>query len=340
MPFTTTRSESEYMPARPALLPSSLAEVFSRREALAAGVSPRRLRAKDLHQPYRGVHATRAGCEDAALEGPLARDAQMHRDVLRAAHSFARIMPAHAFYVGRTALALYRAPVEHDLLEVGVISPRTRLRRVGIDGRRIAAHLVGIRDHLGLRVASPASAWAMLGNELTVRELVVIGDSLVKIPRDDRGRPRPEEQLATIDQLRNAASAGRRPGARSLLDALHRIRVGSASPLETEYRLHADASELPQPELDVEIRDAAGRLLGISEVVYRGQRVVVEIEGDHHRTSRAQWDRDIEKYQAYTAHGWEVVRLTARHVRSPRGVEIVRATLVRRGRHPDSPPSS
>ena len=95
---------------------------------------------------------------------------------------------------------------------------------------------------------------------------------------------------------------------------------------------------LPEPELDVEIRDASGSLCGITEIVYRKYRTLVEIEGDHHRTDQQQWDRDIEKYAAYVAEGWEVVRLTSRHIRGshPRAVAIVREVLKRRGWRPDA----
>ena len=157
----------------------------------------------------------------------------------------------------------------------------------------------------------------MLGRELSMRELVVVGDAIVKIPRDHRGRLQPEQQLATIEQLRRAVKAGHRRGVAKLREALAHIRVGSSSPLETEYRLDAAAAGLPEPELDVEIRDAGGSLCGITEVVYPEYRTLVEIEGDHHRTDQQQWDRDIEKYAAYVAAGWEVVRLTSRHIRGP-----------------------
>lgn len=67
----------------------------------------------------------------------------------------------------------------------------------------------------------------------------------------------------------------------------------------------------------------------------RGRRDAAQ--GDHHRTARQQWNRDIEKYAAYASHGWEVVRLTSAHIRGwqPRGVEVVRATLLRRGWRPE-----
>ena len=220
-------------------------------------------------------------------------------------------------------------------LEVGVVAPRRAPRRRGIRGVKVDAALVAVRTHAGLPVASPASTWAMLGAALSVRDLVRVGDAIVRVPRDARGVPMPHERLATVAQLEAALRAGRRRGAGRLREALALVRVGSSSPLETDFRIDAAAAGLPEPELDVEVRDRRGRLLGISEIVYSRFRTVVEVEGDHHRTSRAQWARDIEKYAAYVAEGWEVVRLTSLHIRGrdPRAVGIVAAVLRRHGWH-------
>jgi hypothetical protein len=249
-------------------------------------------------------------------------------------------MPAHAFFAGRTAAVIFGAPITHgDDLDIAVRAPARAPRRSGIRGIKVSPSLVIVQQHEGLRVTSPASTWAMLGAQLSVRQLVALGDFFVRIPRGRQGRPMPDQQLATPEMLRLAVEAGRRGGILRLREALTLIRVGSSSPLETDYRLVAAAAGLPEPALDVEIRDARGRLLGISEVAYPALRTVVEIEGDHHRTSRRQWHRDIEKYAAYVAEGWEVVRLTSEHIRGEdaRAGRIVRDVLIRRGWQPGRP---
>lgn len=334
------------MPRRPAPLPPQLGAVFTRNQALAAGVTPRRMRAQDLETPFRGVRVVRepeSGSDrdesgrprdrsTLADAEPLERDRRVRREVLRKARAYHQLMPSHAFFAGRTAAVIYGAPIAHgDELEVAVHAPARAARRRGIRGIKVAVGLATVRAHLGFPLMSPASTWAMLGAELSVRELVTIGDAFVRVPRDERGALRIGAALTTTDELRRAAAAGPRTGAARLRAAVALIRVGSASPLETEYRLDADAAGLPEAELDVEIFDARGQRIGITEFVYRPFRVLVEIEGDHHRTSRAQWNRDIEKYAAYTAEGWEVVRLTSLHVRGGRASSIVRDTLLRRG---------
>ncbi|KAA9111554.1 hypothetical protein [Microbacterium rhizomatis] len=322
----------------PSPLPPGLGASFARREAVAAGVTERRLRAKDLETPFRGVRARpEKAIVDTDEDDPLAADRRTRRRVLRLAQAYTHVMPAHAFFAARTAAVIYRAPIAHgDDLDVGVHVPARSIRRRGVRGIKVERKLATIREFDGLRLSSPASTWAMLASELSVRELVIVGDGLVRVPRDDRGVRRPLAQLTDIEQLRRAMAAGRRPGVSRLREAVELIRVGSSSPLETEYRLDAAASGLPDPELDVDIMCTRGRRLGITEIAYRGWKVLVEIEGDHHRTSRKQWNRDIEKYAAYVAEGWEVIRLTSAHIRGadPKASAIVREVLYRRGWRP------
>jgi len=330
------------MSRRPAPLPSSLGEVFTPAQADAQGVPRGRLRAGDLERPFRGVRMVPASEPDPADAEPLAQDRAVRAAVLRRARACALVMPPHAFFAGRTAGVVYELPLDHldaegDDLCVAVHTPHRGLRRSGIRGIRLSPALTSVRAFEGLRVASPASVWAMLGPELDARELTIVGDAIVRVPRGRDGAPQAAEQLATIAQLRAAAEAPGRRGRDTLLAALPKIRVGSMSPLETDFRIDAAEAGLPEPELDVEIRDARGRLLGISEIVYPAQHTIVEVEGDHHRTDRRQWNRDIEKYAAYVAAGWEVVRLTSTHIRGTRrAVGMVRAVLIRHGWTPSS----
>lgn len=219
---------------------------------------------------------------------------------------------------------------------VAVVAPRRAPKGRGVKGRRLEPHLVDVEVVDGIPASTPASTWAMLGRDLSLRKLIILGDAIVRIPRDERGIPHPERAGATIDQLQAAIDAGPRAGVKKLRAALDRIRVGCSSALETEYRLDSEDAGLPEPELDVDIRDARGRRLGISEFAYPRYGVVVEIEGDHHRSSKQQWNRDLQKYRDYANTGWEVVRLTVHDIRTRRtAVHIVRDALIRRGWRPD-----
>lgn len=330
------------MARHPSLLPDALGDVFTQEQARAAGLSARRLRARDIDRPYRGLLAVRRdadedGDEDAWDAAPFARDRAQREEMLQRAHQYRILMLGTACFTGRTAAAIWGLPVDcSGDLEVSVPAPQRAPRRRGIRGRQLARHLVTVQMAEGLPVASPASTWGMLAGELTVRELVHLGDAIIRIPRDEFGRRHEELRIGTLDDLGRVIDAGPRRGTKKLQQAYGMLRVGSASPLESDYRMDAQADGLPEPELDVEIHGSRGRLLGITEVAYQEYGVLVEIEGDHHRTSREQWIRDIDKYTAYLAEGLDVIRLTSAHVRgaNPTATRTVREALIRRGWRP------
>lgn len=326
------------MPRPPRPLPPELPQIFTAADAAIAGVTRGRLSARDLDAPFRGVRVRR----DADGAAPLDEDTPdgiARRDILRRVRAHTPVLPAHAFYAGTTALAILGLPFpDADAaasadLAVAVPAPHRALRRPGIRSVQVAPALVRSTIRNGIRVATPASTWAMLARDHSVRDLVVVGDAIIRIPRDRWGRRLPERQLAAAENLAAAMEAGRRRGITRLRAALPLLRTGSMSPLETDWRLSLLGIGLPDPDLDVEVRTPEGRLLGISDGAFRAHRVAVEIEGDHHRTSRRQWARDLQKYADYAAVGWEVVRLSSAHIRvdPALGATLVRRALLRRG---------
>lgn len=327
------------MSPTPQPLPASLDSQFSVRAALAEGATTRRMRAKDLTTPFRGVRRSTELTEQRAAKAasddrPYAEYRMRRQRLIDDARAYNEIMPPGSFFCGATAAMIgYNAPVRFPSeLDVAVIAPERASRAKGIRGRKVAPHLATVTEVGGLPMTTPASTWAMLGRELSLRELVEVGDSLVQIPRDDRGRQHPELVHASIADLAAEIAIGPRPPSTAKLrEACEMIRVGSSSVLETDFRLDATAAHLPTPTLDLEVRDDRGRLLGISEIVYPQYRVAVEIEGDHHRTDRKQWHRDLEKYHYYANAGWEVVRLTSLHIRGRQRDAVKRvATALRR----------
>jgi hypothetical protein len=92
--------------------------------------------------------------------------------------------------------------------------------------------------------------------------------------------------------------------------ALSLLSPHSASPPESHMRLQLQAWGFPQPALDYDVYDLHGRLLGCSEIAFPDFKVALEYEGDHHRTSQKQWNRDIEKVHDYTVAGWITIRVT------------------------------
>lgn len=271
--------------------------------------------------------------------------------IIARAFAYSRVMPEHAMFTHVTAALLWKIPVplrtfpaisrasnaDDRALDVGVFTPYRPSRAAGIRGARLQPHLVTASEHRGLRLAHPASTWAQLGAELTVDELIVAGDAIVRIPRRAGGtRGTPADALSTIAELAAATAMGRRIGASKLREALDAIRVGSASPPESDLRVALMRAGLPEPHLDVNIFGPHNKLIGYTEIAYPQWRVLIEYEGDHHRVSRAQWNRDIEKHAQCVALGWTVIRITAAHLypHPSRAVTRIRAALDRAGWRP------
>ncbi|GAA1328650.1 hypothetical protein GCM10020360_06860 [Nonlabens tegetincola] len=285
----------------------------------------------DLDAPFRGMRRRR-GIADSSSE-PASPDARIDAGHSSATHPFAERRVEHferasafslvatqgAFLCGVTAAVIHRLPVPLEAgqaLEVGRLYPSRAPRWRNVLGVQIMPRLASLTTVAGLRVTTPVTTWAMLARRLTLESLVVLGDAIVY---SSRNRPR---ALGSIEELTTAAWLPGRPGAPILRRAVSLIRVGAASPPESKLRLALVMAGLPEPTLDVEVRDGRGRLLGRSELAYPQRRIAIEYESDHHRVDRGQWNRDIEKYQAYVEAGWQVLRVTAEMLRN-RSHEVV-----------------
>ena len=329
------------------------------------------MRNRDLDAPFHGTRV-RADIRAAALEAAesdMANDeslaaiaAKFHLSAMMVrARAFAQVAPSHSFYRGVTAGIVWEVPlplrcVNADAqarlwrreglalgsdaprpLDTGVLAPHRASRASGVNGRQLSEVLTTVQVHDGLQVATPATLWAQLAEELTVDELIAVGDALVREPRRSDGSRGPAGSgRTTLGRLEAALNAGRRRGAAKLREALPQIRVGSASQPETDLRLALLRAGLPEPILDYDVLGPRGELIGCTEFAYPAYRLLVEYEGDHHRIGRAQWNRDIEKHARATAMGWVVLRITSRHLypKPNAAVGQAREALIRAGWRP------
>ncbi|GAA3900356.1 hypothetical protein GCM10022382_04190 [Microbacterium invictum] len=346
------------MARRPRPLPDALGDAFSVEQARVAGVSSGRLRGSDLLRPFRGTRMRPICVDDDTSDddvSPMMREANaLQAEIGRRAQALATVAPPAWVFTHATAAVLWGLPMPLHLLrlvldgepraaipprglDIATLDARRAPRGSGMCGHQLKSTMVSVRSRHGLRVADPAGVWAQLAPLLTIDELIAIGDAIVHIPRR-RGMKRgtSRDALGTPAELAAALVAGRREGIGKLREALPRIRVGSASPGETRIRLAVVRAGLPEPDLDVDVVAADGTPIGYTELAYPRWRLLVEYEGDHHRVSRAQWNRDIEKHAACAAEGLTVIRLTSAHAYPSTGpaVRRIRDALQRAGWHP------
>ncbi|GAA1825291.1 hypothetical protein [Agromyces salentinus] len=276
--------------------------------ALDAGVSRRRLRHGDLATPFHAVRSV--GSVESVQE--------------RAVAYAVRMAPDHVFSHA-TAAMLHGIPlplqVERD--------SRVHVSALGWGraprGRGVAGHSTGVETVIrvvhGVRAMGPADTWCSLAGVLDIDDLIAAGDRLIGLPRP----------LATLDEIDAAiVRHGRRTGSARLARARVELRANSYSRRESLARLTLVRAGLPEPEPNAQIRLRSGGCTK-GDLVYRRHRVLVEYDGDHHRSDDRQWATDVSRLNDLVADGWIVIRVTKRTPPAELVARVARA-LEDRGR--------
>lgn len=178
----------------------------------------------------------------------------------------------------------------------------------------------------GYPVVTPLRAWTELASLLTVAELVVAGDALLRrnAPLTDLQRMR-----AAVDRL-----AGRR-GTPALRRALERVRPRTDSPKETELRLAIVDAGLPEPQVNVPIVGRNGEFIGYGDLGYPELKILIEYDGDQHRVDPEQYFYDIDRLENIMGEQWRVIRINKSHMRNLKPkLRAIREALVQAGWKP------
>jgi hypothetical protein len=208
-----------------------------------------------------------------------------------------------------TAAQLYGIPLPAPFATTTVVHVSVRFpafppQMKGVVGHRLTTTYSSHRSH-GHELIRPATTWRHLAAYLTLDELIVAGDFLVR-----RKRP-----LTSIAELAAATTrAGRARGASNARYALADIRSGTDSPMESVLRLLIIRSGLPEPVIGHTVRDARGDFVATPDLSYVTERIAIEYEGSVHRTDPRVFAEDIERRELLEDAGWLVIRVIARHV--------------------------
>ena len=97
---------------------------------------------------------------------------------------------------------------------------------------------------------------------------------------------------------------------------------------------------LPEPEVNGRILDDDGRFVAFGDLVYRRWRVILEYDGEQHRTDERQFARDVERLDDLARLGWRVVRVSKQHrgLRRIQRLRRVHEALIERGWSPNATP--
>ena len=264
---------------------------FTVAAAVQAGVPPSRLRGSRFTRIVRGVYIT--------SDTPVTLE---HRGA-----AALLITPPGSALSTQTAvslrgLSLTGDDVVHVHVPPGAAAPRPR------EGIAVHRPVLGFGSvpHRGLRLTTPGRTLLDVARALPDDELVVIGDHFA------RTGPGVRSLWCAVE------NCPRHPQHRRVMRVLGRVRVGVDSPQETRLRLVIVRCGLPEPMVDVPVRDSAGGWIGQADLGYPRARVAIQDEGDVHRSTPRRWRQDIARDEAFVAVGWRVLRATAEDVRRPR----------------------
>lgn len=276
---------------------------FTRATGLAAGLTEWQLRGRAYERVFIGVFVSTGTTLTPELR----------------AHAALLIAPPGAVVARHTAAQLWRGIVpDHPDTHLS-IPPGSRMDVAGIDAR-VRAHAQHARRR-GIPLTMPTDTFVDLAEDLSLVDLVVLGDSLVR-----RGVLTPERLVAAADE-----AAGR--SVRLSRRAARLVRAGVDSPQETRLRLLLVLAGLPEPVVDHVLRDEFGSWVYRLDLAYPEIKVAVEYDGRQHAESRTQWVGDVGRREWFDGHGWRIVTVLSDdlYVRPDRTLERVVSVLQSRG---------
>ncbi|MGM7671863.1 hypothetical protein [Microbacterium sp. A93] len=272
---------------------------FQVQSGSARGLGEKRMRGHDLQRPFHGVRA-----------------AESPESLSDRCAALSKTLQPHHVFSHRTAAEIWRMPLpadddkeadDDDVLHVMALGKRGRIRRPGVVGWERTENDLVTYSVGSIHVCAPADVWCQLSTLISREWLVAVGDFLISGERDDDGR-RPA--LCTMEQLSEAiARHGRRRGVAALQWALGMVRSPVDSPRESLLRLALVAGGLPEPEVQLAVQTTKGIRHG--DLGYRDARLIIEYQGDEHRTSRRRWLQDLTRVQLLEDAGYRVILVGA-----------------------------
>jgi len=282
---------------------------FTRADAMKAGLDPELLRGSRFRRIFRGVHILRS-----VEVSPFIRT-----------QAALTIHPPTAFASHISAARVLRLPVP-DLPDehVTVFDQRDRRNRPGII-THVASRVPGPAAHVvtyrGVRISGPFRMFVELASVLSLVDLVVVGDAMLKMFKIPSSRL-VEECEKSKDQPAVAART-----------AAAFVRAGVDSPMETRLRMLIVLAGLPEPQVNHKIRNEHGRVVIRLDLSWPALKLIVEYDGRQHAEDIRQWNRDLERREVFDDGEWRIIVVTAKGIYQEPGrtIERIRKALVNRG---------
>jgi predicted transcriptional regulator of viral defense system len=262
--------------------------VVSHRQLVPLGVSrsaiARRVRSGRLHRVHQGVYAvghprlTQRGRWMAAVlaGGP---DAALSR---------------------RSAAALWQLLTPAG--PIHVIVPRELRNRDGIEFHAQSLQFDEVAEHDGIRVTTVARTLLDLAGREPARFEQALNEAEYRRLHDTTGLAHLHARYPSCRGTAILRKALQTPAA-------GRIR----EELEHSFQALVEKQGLPTPERNVDLELEPGRWIQ-ADCIWRDARLVVELDGRGAHTTARRFDSDRERDRLLALDGWQVVRVTHRHL--------------------------
>ena len=267
-------------------IPASLRHrPFSRREALAAGMTPRQLDGKYLVKVFPQVYR----CRD-------------------------HVMTDADWILGACLAVPDRAQLSHVSrlqslgLDIGGVWPVhfTIAGDLHLDIDDVFLHRTEVLPPLDDVGVSAAAAFIQYCATATLVDAIAAGDWLLH-----------RRHMTVIEVGELSRRQEWRPGARQVRRVLPLLDAGSMSLRESMVRVRVEFAGLPRPEVNVPI-EIDGELIAVGDLLMRCVMLVLEYEGRQHAESAQQFNRDITRYAAFRRHAVEYVQITNEMLERPK----------------------
>ena len=286
-----------------------------------------RKRPFDPREPFPRFRALRAGLPRATVDSPAFR--RLLHGIIVAADvpdsAVLRVKAALACYFDdayashASAARVYQVPVQTRPGEhVTVSDDAHRLRRAGVTTHHRPRAAVAVRH--GVRVSVLTDLFVELAEELSLVELVVAGDWMVR------------RKGVHLKDLRRAARDAPGRAGQLARTAARYVRARVDSPMETRLRMLIVLAGLPEPTVNATVSTVDGEPVRRFDLSWPEARVIVEYDGRHHIERIEQWESDLARREEIDDEGWRILVVVAAGIYTDPGRTVERVFRLLRAR--------
>jgi hypothetical protein len=292
--------------------------------------APHDIPATLLHRPFARREAVAVGMPLKVLRGKRFR-----RLFPRVWVHVDHVMTDPDWIVAATLAMPDRAQLSHLTriqalgLDLGAVKPMrfTVAGDLHLDVDDIFLHRTEVLPPLDDVGVTPGAAFLQYCADARMIDAIKVGDWLLH-----------HRHMTVLEVAELARRDHWRPGSSQVRRVLPHLEAAARSLKESESRAILVFSGLPKPDVNKDVRNAQGELLGYGDLVYLLWKLLVEYEGRQHLTDLSQWNSDIDRYRGLRDEDWRYVQVTNEKLETPKKfVAEVYRQLVRGGYHGAAP---